>query len=95
MPSHESADAARTRTPVPISPKPHHDRELMILKSVKAAHKALLDAVEANPQLKGMGTTVTLLLLNEQSAMVAHVGDSRIYQFRNGHRVFRQTTTLW
>lgn len=83
--------AAKTISDTLLATKPDDDRELMILKAVKAAHKALFDAVEANPQLKGMGTTVTLLLLNEQSAMVAHVGDSRIYQFRNGHRVFRTT----
>lgn len=35
--------------------------------------------------LKGMGTTlVALLLCPEGPALVAHVGDSRLYRFRNG-----------
>lgn len=39
--------------------------------------------------LRGMGSTVVALLLNKQSALVAHVGDSRMYQFRRSAKVFR------
>lgn len=36
-----------------------------------------------------MGTTVTVLLINEEKATVAYVGDSRIYQIRKGRKIFR------
>ena len=61
----------------------------VLLKAIHRANLALLAAVEENPKLKGMGTTCTALLINEESAIIAHVGDSRVYQLRNGHKVFR------
>ena len=36
-----------------------------------------------------MGTTATVLLLTPYSALTAYVGDSRIYQLRNGKKIFR------
>lgn len=35
-----------------------------------------------NEELKGMGTTLCSLFFYNQSALIAHVGDSRIYRFR-------------
>ena len=61
----------------------------VLQKAIQRANRALLDAVSDNPDLSGMGTTCTALLLNEQSAIMAHVGDSRIYQLRRHGKVFR------
>ena len=61
----------------------------VLQKAIQRANLALLDAVADNPDLSGMGTTCTALLLNEQSAIMAHVGDSRIYQLRRHGKVFR------
>jgi protein phosphatase len=36
-----------------------------------------------------MATTMTLLYLTPSGATVAHIGDSRVYQFRNGKIIFR------
>lgn len=40
---------------------------------------------EADPRLAGMGTTWTCAYLMGTEALIAHVGDSRAYLFRNGN----------
>lgn len=61
----------------------------IIIKAVRRANMAILEAGNENPQLKGMGSTATVLLLSDKSAFLAHVGDSRVYQVRGGKKVFR------
>ncbi len=59
---------------------------------VLAANEAVHKAVEADGSLAGMGTTLTLVKLNEDGVMdLAHVGDSRAYLLRDGE--MRQLTT--
>jgi protein phosphatase len=41
--------------------------------------------------LRGMGTTITLVLLRGQDAVLGHVGDSRLYLARGG-RILQQTS---
>lgn len=65
------------------------NREKAIDAAVQKAHLKLLAIQKEKPSLVGMGTTVTILLINKQSAMIAHVGDSRIYQLRRGGKIFR------
>lgn len=42
----------------------------------------IYDKGEQEAELKGMGTTLCSLFLNKSWAVLAHVGDSRIYRFR-------------
>ena len=66
------------------------DTPVMILqKAIRRANLSIIQKASEDPSLRGMGTTVTVLLLNEQSAILAHVGDSRIYHFRGKSKVFR------
>lgn len=60
-----------------------------ITAAVQHANERIYEAAGANPDLKGMGTTVVVLVLNEQRAYLGHVGDSRIYQIRKGKTLFR------
>lgn len=53
--------------------------------------KFLPEGMKIRPDLKGMGSTVAALLLTKDYALIAHVGDSRVYQLR-GHKVVHRTT---
>lgn len=57
--------------------------------AIVQADNRIAELTSHNPKLQGMGTTIVLLVINASSAHVAHVGDSRLYQFRSGQKVFR------
>jgi protein phosphatase len=59
---------------------------------VASANEAVGDAVAANSSLAGMGTTLTLVELQEDSTLdLAHVGDTRAYLVRDNE--MQQLTT--
>jgi protein phosphatase len=47
------------------------------------ANKQILKFATEQPELKGMGTTACVLLIRDDKAWFAHIGDSRIYFFCN------------
>ena len=51
--------------------------------AVESANKLVYDTAEANPEHKGMGTTVVALLFHNSTLSLAHIGDSRCYRLRN------------
>ncbi len=68
-----------------------------LFEAVNLANGEVLKRAASDPQLKGMGTTVAAVLLEKDDSggeagagvrsiglALAHVGDSRIYLFRNG-----------
>lgn len=61
----------------------------VLIKAIRQANMDIILQGEEDMRLKGMGSTCTAVLVNEESAIVAHVGDSRVYQFRGEHKVFR------
>ena len=61
----------------------------VLIQAIKNANSAIIERGQSNPNLRGMGTTATVLLLTPYSALTAYVGDSRIYQLRNGKKIFR------
>jgi PPM family protein phosphatase len=61
----------------------------IVIKAIRNANMAIIEKTNEDPALKGMGSTCLVLLINEKSAIAAHVGDSRIYQFRGHRKVFR------
>lgn len=58
--------------------------------AVQLANSVVYEAGNASPDKKGMGTTLSALMLNRGRLCVAHIGDSRVYLLRNGE--FSQLT---
>jgi protein phosphatase len=55
----------------------------LLREACRRAHQAILERTRQQPELQGMGTTLTALWLRGQRAALVHVGDSRIYLFRD------------
>lgn len=51
---------------------------------VAVGNRAIREEVARDPGLEGMGTTMTLLTIEEEIATIAHIGDSRAYLLREG-----------
>lgn len=56
----------------------------LVETAVEAACREVFARAAADPRLRGMGTTITLLLLVGDFAVMGHVGDSRLYLYRQG-----------
>ncbi len=61
-----------------------------IVEAVRDANSRIFIQGQANRDCRGMGTTVSVLTLLPQGALVGHVGDSRVYRLR-GHRLEQLT----
>ena len=60
--------------------------------ALKRANDQILGFAQANPEYKGMGTTACALLLQSDSAYIAHVGDSRIYLYLGEEKQLHRIT---
>jgi len=59
-------------------------------EAVTEANSAIFQRGQSNPEFHNMGTTASALALLPQRAIVAHVGDSRVYRLRGS--TFEQLT---
>jgi protein phosphatase len=67
------------------------DAGAALREAILATHAALSALSQTNPDWQGMGATLTALWLKSGGAVVlGHVGDSRLYGWREGH--WRQWT---
>lgn len=57
--------------------------------AVSRANEAIEKKMQEVPSLKGMGSTFVAILINKNSAYIAHAGDSRCYLLRRGKCVYR------
>lgn len=69
----------------------HTPREDALKFAIDQANDIIYAKAKEEPELRGMGTTVAAILINESSAIIAHAGDTRIYQLRKGAIVFRSS----
>ncbi len=60
-------------------------------RALEGAREEIIARTEADPELAGMGTTVTAILRAGNKLAMVHLGDSRGYLFRDG--VLTQVTT--
>jgi len=58
------------------------DSLLAVADAVELANSEVRKIVEEKQELQGMGTTLVLALFRESHVFFAHVGDSRLYRFR-------------
>lgn len=69
--------------------------ELMGL-AMTVAHGRIYAAAQTSPLLRGMGTTLVIVLVRDSTVYVAHAGDSRVYlstHSREGRGGMKQITT--
>lgn len=74
-----------TTEPLEGSPVPR-----MLADAVRTACGTIYETAQNDPELQGMGTTVTAMLLHGGRAFIAHVGDSRCY-LQRGDRIIQIT----
>ena len=60
------------------------DIGVALRESLSRANARIFAEAQANPELRGMGTTTSVLAVRGDHGWLAHVGDSRIYLVRNG-----------
>ncbi|GAA4730010.1 protein phosphatase 2C domain-containing protein [Isoptericola chiayiensis] len=95
MGGHAGGDIASALAIAALAPldTPEHGPEQALSDlehTVEQARQDLVDASEADPELAGMGTTVTALLRSGNTLAMAHLGDSRAYLLRD--QVLNQVT---
>jgi serine/threonine protein phosphatase PrpC len=63
--------------------RPSEDPIAALHLAIEQANKTVFEKGRACEQLNGMGTTLCCLYWTSKAVVYAHVGDSRIYRFRN------------
>jgi serine/threonine protein phosphatase PrpC len=58
--------------------------EQRVREAIAVANNEILRAARGNPQWQGMACVLTLAVVDDGSALVGHVGDSRLYEIRRG-----------
>jgi len=64
------------------SPLSNNDLSLELKEAILEANSWVYHLSRENREMQGMGTTLCCCLLNQNTLIYAHIGDSRIYRFR-------------
>ena len=72
------------------------DLRALVRRAVVAAHAAVRARAQEEEELASMGTTLTLVLVRGERAVMGHVGDSRLYLLRERalHRLSTDHTVV-
>lgn len=60
-----------------------HFASFWVNRVIREANKCIYEQAQNNNMYHGMGTTITMLLILKDTAILGHVGDSRCYFLRN------------
>jgi Serine/threonine protein phosphatase len=63
--------------------------------AIQSAHAKVLEATSQKKEFQGMATTVVAILVNDEKAQVAHVGDSRAYMVREDRLIQLTSDHSW
>ena len=76
---------------------PDDDPEELLRSAAEGANARVYESQLRNPELAGMGSTLTALSISERNYYVAHVGDSRAYLLRDGvlEQITRDHSLVW
>jgi PPM family protein phosphatase len=69
---------------------PEGDPRALLLSGFQAAHHRIQAYAAEHPELRGMGTTCTAMAVVRDGLYYAHVGDSRLYLWRDS-KIYRLT----
>ena len=64
--------------------EPEEGLDERLRRAIVVASRKILERANAEPSLRSMGTTATIAALDAEEIVVAQVGDSRAYLFREG-----------
>src|SRR3954465_15732979 len=59
--------------------------EKHLAEVTREANREIYRMAQSDSALAGMGTTLTAALVTDREVAIGHVGDSRLYRFRDGH----------
>ena len=65
--------------------------KVWVSKAIREANKCIYEQSINNPNYQGMGTTITLLLIIKDLAILANAGDSRCYFLKQNHELVQMT----
>jgi PPM family protein phosphatase len=85
----ETQDEQELTWPFKVDRGHRHDINRMVT-AIKLANLKIHQEAQRNPACHGMGTTVVSALFQDDALIVGHVGDSRLYRYREG--MFDQMT---
>lgn len=80
------------RSPEAYSHYDEDDLAELLGDAVREANQKIIDKAHKSPELKGMGTTVTLVFARSSDVILAHVGDSRAYYVDSSDKSIDQLT---
>lgn len=79
-----------------LSPITDLDTALSYVKfAIYSANKTIYQMALDNPLYKGMGTTIAAIYKFQDSLIIAHVGDSRVYECQDGLKLLTKDHTLF
>ena len=64
--------------------------QLLMKNMIQEINRAILQKAEEQPELHGMGTTVSAMYFHGQALIIGNVGDSRVYMVNNDN-IFQMT----